>query len=119
MRLILVVSFFIHFTNGFYVPGIAPTEFAKGSRIGENIDDVGKDSENKFPIPSSEVKAVKMTSTRTQLPYDYYSLNFCLPKNGALHYKSENLGEVLRGKIRKKQLNHIFITFYVNFQVIE
>jgi transmembrane 9 superfamily member 2/4 len=45
----------------------------------------------------SEVKAVKMTSSRTQLPYDYYSLQFCLPKNGALHYKSENLGEVLRG----------------------
>lgn len=39
-----------------------------------------------------------MTSTRTQLPYEYYSLQFCLPKNGTLHYKSENLGEVLRGK---------------------
>lgn len=38
-----------------------------------------------------------MTSSRTQLPYDYYSLQFCLPKNGTLHYKSENLGEVLRG----------------------
>lgn len=38
-----------------------------------------------------------MTSTRTQLPYEYYSLQFCLPKNGTLHYKSENLGEVLRG----------------------
>ncbi len=38
-----------------------------------------------------------MTSTRTQLPYEYYSLKFCLPKNGTLVYKSENLGEVLRG----------------------
>jgi hypothetical protein len=44
-----------------------------------------------------EVKAVKMTSTRTQLPYEYYSLLFCLPKNGTVHYKSKNLGEVLRG----------------------
>ncbi|KXJ70770.1 hypothetical protein RP20_CCG022554 [Aedes albopictus] len=38
-----------------------------------------------------------MTSTHTQLPYEYYSLQFCLPKNGTLVYKSENLGEVLRG----------------------
>lgn len=47
----------------------------------------------------AEVKAVKMTSTHTQLPYEYYSLQFCLPKNGTLHYKSENLGEVLRGEL--------------------
>lgn len=46
-----------------------------------------------------EVKAVKMTSIHTQLPYEYYSLPFCLPKEGVagIHYKSENLGEVLRG----------------------
>lgn len=45
-----------------------------------------------------------MTSSRTQLPYEYYSLQFCLPKNGTLHYKSENLGEVLRGKWTKTLL---------------
>lgn len=56
---------------------MAPVEFTKGQII--------------------DVKAVKMTSTRTQLPYEYYSLQFCLPKNGTLSYKSENLGEVLRG----------------------
>ncbi|EEB16936.1 conserved hypothetical protein [Pediculus humanus corporis] len=61
----------------FYVPGVAPVEFKNGSRI--------------------EVKAVKLTSMKTQLPYEYYSLPFCLPKNGTLVYKSENLGEVLRG----------------------
>lgn len=58
---------------------MAPTDFKKG----ESID----------------VKAVKMTSIHTQLPYEYYSLPFCLPKGGSnsIHYKSENLGEVLRG----------------------
>lgn len=61
----------------FYVPGVAPVEFEKGQRI--------------------EIKAVKLTSSRTQLPYEYYSLQFCLPKNGTVVYKSENLGEVLRG----------------------
>lgn len=63
--------------ESFYVPGVAPVEFIKGQLI--------------------QVKAVKMTSTRTQLPYEYYSLQFCRPKNGSVVYKSENLGEVLRG----------------------
>ncbi|XP_037958520.1 transmembrane 9 superfamily member 4 [Teleopsis dalmanni] len=61
----------------FYVPGVAPVEFVPGQKI--------------------DVKAVKMTSSRTQLPYMYYSLQFCKPKNGTFIYKSENLGEVLRG----------------------
>lgn len=52
---------------------MAPVEFQNGSHI--------------------EVKAVKLTSTITQLPYEYYSLPFCLPKNGTLVYKSENLGK--------------------------
>lgn len=64
-------------TNGFLVPGVAPVEFKRSDYIA--------------------VKAVKMTSTHTQLPYEYYSLPFCRPKNGTLVYKSENLGEVLRG----------------------
>lgn len=74
---LLFLGSVINFTNGFYVPGVAPVEFKKGQRI--------------------EVKAVKMTSIHTQLPYEYYSLPFCLPKNGTFVYKSENLGEVLRG----------------------
>lgn len=61
---------------GFYVPGVAPVEFTKGSPV--------------------EVRAVKMTSSLTQLPYDYYSVKFCQPKNGTI-YKTENLGEILRG----------------------
>ena len=36
------------------------------------------------------------SSVRTQLPYDYYSLNFCKPKEGVKPY-GENLGEFLRG----------------------
>ncbi|XP_017068148.1 transmembrane 9 superfamily member 4 [Drosophila eugracilis] len=64
-------------TDCFYVPGVAPVEFVQDQKI--------------------DVKAVKMTSSRTQLPYQYYSLKFCYPKNGTLIFKSENLGEVLRG----------------------
>ena len=38
-----------------------------------------------------------MTSTKTQLPYEYYNLPIhCKPIKG-VKYKSENLGEILRG----------------------
>ena len=37
----------------------------------------------------------KLTSTKTQLPYEYYSLPFCQPDN--VENVAENLGEVLRG----------------------
>ncbi|KAI6241350.1 Transmembrane 9 superfamily member [Aphelenchoides fujianensis] len=62
---------------GFYVPGVAPKEFKQGDPI--------------------EVKAIKLTSTRTIVPFEYYSLPFCKPEHNAIHYKSENLGEVMRG----------------------
>ena len=62
--------------HAFYVPGVAPVEFREGEVV--------------------EVKAVKMTSIKTQLPYEYYSLPFCRPKKGIV-YKAENLGEILRG----------------------
>jgi len=75
-KIILVASAYLGVSRGFYVPGVAPVEFKKGDPI--------------------EVKAVKMTSIHTQLPYEYYSLPFCQPKT-SLQYKSENLGEVLRG----------------------
>lgn len=75
--IVTICACFVHYIQGFYLPGVAPVEFVKGQKI--------------------DVKAVKMTSSRTQLPYQYYSLQFCLPKNGTLIYKSENLGEVLRG----------------------
>lgn len=93
----IVFGVLIGINHGFYVPGIAPREFAVGDLIGKEgyfFGDAGN-----WMFFFVEVKAVKMTSSRTQLPYDYYSLQFCLPKNGTLHYKSENLGEVLRGKL--------------------
>ncbi|KAL5682274.1 hypothetical protein ACJX0J_008659, partial [Zea mays] len=41
------------------------------------------------------VKVNKLTSTKTQLPYSYYSLPFCKPNT--IVDSAENLGEVLRG----------------------
>ncbi|KAL2480171.1 Transmembrane 9 superfamily member 7 [Abeliophyllum distichum] len=61
--------------NGFYLPGVAPRDFQKGETL--------------------EVKVNKITSTKTQLPYDYYFLSYCKPPK--IRNSAENLGEVLRG----------------------
>lgn len=41
------------------------------------------------------VKVNKLSSTKTQLPYDYYYLRYCKPEK--ILNNAENLGEVLRG----------------------
>lgn len=41
------------------------------------------------------VKVNKLTSTKTQLPYSFYSLPYCRPEH--IIDSAENLGEVLRG----------------------
>lgn len=61
--------------NCFYLPGVAPHDFNKGDEL--------------------QVKVNKLTSIKTQLPYEYYSLHYCHPNK--IVDVSENLGEVLRG----------------------
>lgn len=106
INILVLAAVVISTSDAFYVPGIAPHEFSRGSKIGKYATRIemwqGLKNFHDFFFEFPEVKAVKMTSTRTQLPYEYYSLQFCLPKNGTLHYKSENLGEVLRGKFGLK-----------------
>ena len=41
------------------------------------------------------IKVNKLTSIKTQLPYEYYSLDYCKPQK--IENVAENLGEVLRG----------------------
>ncbi|KAL3535105.1 hypothetical protein ACH5RR_003566 [Cinchona calisaya] len=72
---IVLVGLFFATANSFYLPGVAPQDFVKG-------DDL-------------KVKVNKLTSTKTQLPYSYYSLPYCPPET--IVDSAENLGEVLRG----------------------
>jgi len=44
---------------------------------------------------SVDLKVNKLTSVKTQLPYDYYTLPFCRPK--VIMESAENLGEILEG----------------------
>jgi transmembrane 9 superfamily protein 2/4 len=41
------------------------------------------------------LKVNKLSSIKTQLPYEYYSLPYCRPEK--IIQSAENLGEVLRG----------------------
>ncbi|XP_043695225.1 transmembrane 9 superfamily member 8-like [Telopea speciosissima] len=69
-----LLQLFIH-GECFYLPGVAPEDFQKGDLL--------------------KVKVNKLTSTKTQLPYSYYSLPYCPPER--IIDSAENLGEVLRG----------------------
>eukprot|EP00439_Symbiodinium_sp_Y106_P049381 s1435_g6.t1 len=65
-------------SHAFYLPGVAPIEYAEGARV--------------------ELKVNKLTSVKTQLPYGYYTLPFCKPDSGIVE-SVENLGEILAGDL--------------------
>lgn len=94
----------VFFVQGqaFYLPGVAPEDFDKGDPL--------------------YVKVNKLTSTKTQLPYSYYTLPFCRPKT--IVDSAENLGEVLRGdrienspyqfKMREPQMCNVLCRITLN-----
>lgn len=57
---------------------------------------------------SLQVKVNKLTSTKTQLPYSYYSLPYCAPSK--IQDSAENLGEVLRGDRIENSLYVVSLT---------
>ncbi|KAJ0964522.1 hypothetical protein J5N97_025660 [Dioscorea zingiberensis] len=74
---VILLSFllFACSARAFYLPGVAPRDFQKDDEL--------------------QVKVNKLSSTKTQLPYDYYFLEYCKPSK--IMNNAENLGEVLRG----------------------
>ncbi|XP_057969807.1 transmembrane 9 superfamily member 8-like [Malania oleifera] len=99
-----IAVFLLLFVHGFsfYLPGVAPQDFQKGDLL--------------------KVKVNKLTSTKTQLPYSYYSLPYCHPQS--IVDSAENLGEVLRGdrienspyefKMREHQMCNILCLITLN-----
>lgn len=80
--------------RAFYIPGMLPSEFSHGANLEIKVRPsllTGKKQRSRVLLFS---QAVSMTSTKTQLPYEYYSLSFCgLEKPEDIHYKSLNLGK--------------------------
>jgi transmembrane 9 superfamily protein 2/4 len=64
--------------GAFYLPGVAPKEYQEGDKV--------------------DIRVHKLSSPKTHLPYDYYSLPFCEPDEGKIRV-AENLGEVLHGAV--------------------
>jgi len=62
--------------QAFYLPGTYLHPYKKGAKL--------------------EVKVNSITSIETELPYSYYSLPFCQPKEG-IQKVGENIGELLMG----------------------
>lgn len=88
---LVCISVYIQSLSAFYIPGVAPLDFTKGEYVEVKVMAV-LFFLFKLRIIIS-LQAVKMTSTKTQLPYDYYDVAVhCKPKNGT-KYKSENLGK--------------------------
>ncbi|XP_009766072.2 transmembrane 9 superfamily member 9 [Nicotiana tabacum] len=75
ISVLVLICLFSYEAHCFYLPGVAPQDFQKGDPL--------------------MVKVNKLTSTKTQLPYSYYSLPYCKPEQ--IVDSAENLGEVLRG----------------------
>lgn len=96
---LLCVAFILRQSLAFYIPGVAPLDFTKGENVEVKVCLIIH-IDFYFPhlmnicinLKIFVSKAVKMTSTKTQLPYDYYDVAaHCKPLNGT-KYKSENLG---------------------------
>lgn len=62
-------------TDAFYLPGKAPNSYTDGEKV--------------------ELQVVLLTSTKTQIPLDYYRAPYCQPTK--ITEEAENLGEVLMG----------------------
>mmetsp|Transcript_64684 Transcript_64684/g.118071 ORF Transcript_64684/g.118071 Transcript_64684/m.118071 type:complete len:629 (-) Transcript_64684:93-1979(-) len=75
LRLLTTSTLVALLADAFYLPGVAPIEYEEGGHV--------------------ELKVNKLTSVKTQLPYRFYFLPYCAPKE--IHVAAENLGEILLG----------------------
>lgn len=72
---VIALSTLVSVATGYYLPGVSPHSYETG-------DDV-------------DLYVSKLTSTQTQMPYEYYTLPYCKPKKAGL--QKENIGEYLSG----------------------
>lgn len=64
-----------------------------------------------------QVKVNKLSSTKTQLPYDYYYLSYCKPQK--ILNSAENLGEVLRGDRIENSVYTVSLACFLSFELLE
>uniref|UniRef100_A0A7S1XWN7 Transmembrane 9 superfamily member n=1 Tax=Phaeomonas parva TaxID=124430 RepID=A0A7S1XWN7_9STRA len=81
------VAFFAAAAEAYYLPGVAPINYDGGASL--------------------PLKVSSMTSTTTELPYDFYSLAYCKPSH--TNNENDNLGEFLTGERIEKSAYRIFV----------
>lgn len=75
MALGIFAAVLVGTARAIYLPGVAPIEYQDGEQV--------------------ELKVNKLTSVKTQLPYEFYTMPFCAPPK--VQESAENLGEILAG----------------------
>eukprot|EP00761_Pharyngomonas_kirbyi_P011470 gb/GECH01011495.1/.p1 GENE.gb/GECH01011495.1/~~gb/GECH01011495.1/.p1 ORF type:complete len:667 (+),score=91.07 gb/GECH01011495.1/:1-2001(+) len=94
--LIVIFALICATEAAFYLPGVLPKPYKKGEIL--------------------PVSVQKLLSLKTQLPFNYYSLPFCRPKN--VHRDPENLGELLVGDRIQNSLYQLPVLEKVNCAVV-
>lgn len=92
----MIILLIISGVFGFYLPGVAPKDYEEGSRIDLTVN--------------------KLDSSLTQLPFDYYYLNFCKPNH--LEIIKENLGQVLSGDREETSPYEIYMKINQNCKIL-
>ncbi|CAB4001326.1 transmembrane 9 superfamily member 2-like [Paramuricea clavata] len=77
---------FLHTTEGFYLPGLAPISYC------EKQDSVEGKCKSHIPLFVN-----RLDSVETIIPYEYSRFDFCAPTNQD-YAPSENLGQVVFGE---------------------
>lgn len=82
-RHLFVLALLFGLSQAFYLPGVAPHDYADGEEVPLYVNSL-------TPMSNSQVKSV--------ISYDYYfeRLHFCQPKEG-LQKQAESLGSILFG----------------------
>lgn len=79
----------------FYLPGVAAREYKNDERVPMYVN--------------------KISSTKTQLPYSYYSLPVCAPESP--EEGDENLGEILSGDRIEESLYQVLLLDTCSFRL--
>ena len=82
----LLSQYLLFATAQAYLPSLAPRSYQLGEKLILYVN--------------------KLTSTKTQIPYDYYRLPYCHPK---IHQQAENIGERLAGDRIENSLYELII----------
>ena len=120
--LALAAALFLARTDAFYLPGVAPKEYADGDKVEVKVNKLSSTKTQVWATagaaappradPSSVARRAgalarpqsfgvprltRLPPRASQLPYDYYSLPLCKPDE--VQNAVENLGEVLHGSV--------------------